>query len=92
MGVCSHSVSKAVWHIFVIEKYNKVHLRNKFQFAERYSVKSEVSEVPVRRLETAAVVISWFVLNISIASSTKWIFVKGSICIQAHSCRLVKSF
>eukprot|EP00913_Durusdinium_trenchii_P035514 g33234.t1 len=43
--------------------------------------------IPVRRrLETAVVVISWFALNISIASSTKWIFVKGSICIEDKGC------
>lgn len=55
------------------------------------SEKSDKSEdVPVRRLETAAVVISWFVLNISIASSTKWIFVKGSICIQGTGCMQYK--
>ena len=35
-----------------------------------------------RQLETAAVVTSWFVLNITIASSTKWIFVHGRICLQ----------
>ena len=35
-----------------------------------------------RQLETAAVVTSWFILNITIASSTKWIFVHGNICIQ----------
>ncbi|CAE7244890.1 unnamed protein product [Symbiodinium sp. CCMP2592] len=39
-----------------------------------------------RQLETAAVVSSWFVLNITIASSTKWIFVHGKICIQDRGC------
>lgn len=34
-------------------------------------------------------VISWFVLNISIASSTKWIFVAGEICVEAK-CALYK--
>ena len=41
-------------------------------------------------LETAAVVISWFVLNISISSSTKWIFVNGSICIEGTGCTQYK--
>ena len=36
--------------------------------------------------ETAAVVASWFVLNITIASSTKWILVHGSICFQGNRC------
>lgn len=31
-------------------------------------------------LETAAVVASWFVLNIAMASSTKWLFMYGRIC------------
>ncbi|CAE7613860.1 unnamed protein product [Symbiodinium sp. CCMP2456] len=39
-----------------------------------------------RQLETAAVVTSWFVLNIAIASSTKWIFVHGKICFQDKGC------
>ncbi|OLP80667.1 putative sugar phosphate/phosphate translocator [Symbiodinium microadriaticum] len=39
-----------------------------------------------RQLETAAVVTSWFVLNIAIASSTKWIFVHGNICFQDRGC------
>ncbi|CAE7241594.1 unnamed protein product [Symbiodinium sp. CCMP2592] len=39
-----------------------------------------------RQLETAAVVTSWFVLNITIASSTKWIFVHGRICLQDKGC------
>ncbi|CAE7831248.1 unnamed protein product [Symbiodinium microadriaticum] len=38
-----------------------------------------------RQLETAAVVTSWFVLNITIASSTKWIFVHGRICSVSTS-------
>lgn len=33
-------------------------------------------------IETAGVVVSWFVLNIAIGSSTKWIFVAGQICSQ----------
>lgn len=41
-------------------------------------------------LETAAVVISWFVLNISISSFTKWIFVNGSICIEGTGCTQYK--
>ncbi|CAE7532022.1 unnamed protein product [Symbiodinium natans] len=40
-----------------------------------------------RQLETAAVVTSWFILNITIASSTKWIFVHGNICIQDKGCQ-----
>lgn len=36
---------------------------------------------PMRhRLETLAVVLAWFVLNIAMGSSTKWIFVYGIIC------------
>ena len=38
-----------------------------------------------QRLETAGVVAAWFFLNISIASSTKWIFVHGNICIKDGS-------
>ncbi|CAE7589302.1 unnamed protein product [Symbiodinium pilosum] len=38
------------------------------------------------QLETVAVVTSWFILNITIASSTKWIFVHGKICIQDKGC------
>ncbi|CAJ1347255.1 unnamed protein product, partial [Effrenium voratum] len=43
-----------------------------------------------KQLETGLVVISWFVLNISIASSTKWIFVQGKICIQDTGCQTYK--
>mmetsp|Transcript_29748 Transcript_29748/g.75728 ORF Transcript_29748/g.75728 Transcript_29748/m.75728 type:complete len:393 (+) Transcript_29748:217-1395(+) len=33
-----------------------------------------------RGLETAAVVLSWFVLNIAMGSSTKWIYLYGKVC------------
>lgn len=36
-----------------------------------------VSNMP---LHTAAAVLSWFILNIAMASSTKWIFLYGNIC------------
>ncbi|OLP99764.1 putative sugar phosphate/phosphate translocator [Symbiodinium microadriaticum] len=46
-----------------------------------------------RQLETAAVVTSWFVLNITIASSTKWIFVHGRICsVPCHANHLHEHF
>ena len=41
-------------------------------------------------LATAAVVISWFVLNISMSSSTKWIFVNGRICVEGTGCTQYK--
>eukprot|EP00931_Biecheleriopsis_adriatica_P073586 TRINITY_DN47842_c0_g1_i1.p1 TRINITY_DN47842_c0_g1~~TRINITY_DN47842_c0_g1_i1.p1 ORF type:complete len:394 (+),score=59.22 TRINITY_DN47842_c0_g1_i1:111-1184(+) len=43
-----------------------------------------------RTAETVAVVLAWFALNISIASSTKWIFVDGNICIEGKGCKLFK--
>jgi len=35
-------------------------------------------------VETTVVVLSWFVLNIMIGSSTKWIYLYGVICIEAE--------
>jgi len=43
-----------------------------------------------QQLETAAVVCSWFALNITIASSTKWIFEYGTICIEDKGCTQYK--
>lgn len=49
-----------------------------------------------RRLETFGVVLAWFVLNIAMGSSTKWIFVYGVICSvevspgEGHSCHTYK--
>eukprot|EP00439_Symbiodinium_sp_Y106_P069365 s2915_g11.t3 len=49
-------------------------------------VRDETKGAWRRQLETAAVVTSWFVLNITIVSSTKWIFVHGRICLQDKGC------
>lgn len=38
------------------------------------------------RIETTVVVLSWFVLNIAMASSTKWLFLYGLICSPAGDC------
>jgi drug/metabolite transporter (DMT)-like permease len=35
-------------------------------------------------LRTVFVVISWFVLNISLANFTKWTFIYGEVCIKNH--------
>jgi len=41
--------------------------------------------------ETGAVVLSWFVLNIAMGSSTKWIFLYGEICFEHPTeCRTFK--
>mmetsp|Transcript_6231 Transcript_6231/g.14189 ORF Transcript_6231/g.14189 Transcript_6231/m.14189 type:complete len:356 (-) Transcript_6231:199-1266(-) len=41
-------------------------------------------------LETIAVVVSWFVLNIAMGSSTKWIYLWGQICIEGRGCQTYK--
>lgn len=41
-------------------------------------------------METALVVISWFILNIAIGTSTKWIFVFGNICVRHKGCNAFK--
>lgn len=40
--------------------------------------------------ETLAVVLSWFFLNIAMASSTKWIYVYGQICWAGRACSAYK--
>mmetsp|Transcript_66088 Transcript_66088/g.123275 ORF Transcript_66088/g.123275 Transcript_66088/m.123275 type:complete len:346 (-) Transcript_66088:101-1138(-) len=38
------------------------------------------------RLETAVVVLSWFVLNISMGSLTKWTYLFGQVCVLGDDC------
>lgn len=47
----------------------------------------ESGTTTTRKLETIAVVIAWFVLNIAMGSSTKWIYLYGKICYTGDECK-----
>lgn len=41
-----------------------------------------------QNITTLFIVFSWFVLNISIASVTKWVFLYGQVCISENDCKV----
>jgi len=45
-----------------------------------------ISPISRNKLETAVVVLSWFAVNISMGTSTKWIYLHGKVCVEGEGC------